>query len=346
MSKPLVVIADLDEHYLSPLVFKLVENLRDTVDFEVITDDCYYEKFFSVPRNIDIFVVCEDLYDEMMRRHNITNVFLLCEISDDTVGDSDVHRLFKYSGTQEIIRQIMHGSQAELNQVHQKETQVIVSYSPIGGAGKTTAAIGVAANLSQEHNRVLYIDAEHVQSFQFYIEDDTPISAAAYRSFKQDNSAMYLQIKKHFKKELFDYMPPFCAAMSALNIKHGAYKQLIEQVRRSGDYDYIVVDVDSVFDDEKASLLYMADKVIVLMGQDLFSVFKLKQLLKNVNCTDKEKYIGICNKFDENTEDEIKKAGLGEYIQQYVNVVRDKELLTIGDILAMEELHKLAYMLE
>ena len=64
-----------------------------------------------------------------------------------------------------------------------------------------------------------------------------------------------------------------------------------------GDYDYIIIDSDSLFDDEKLNMLNMADKVIVVTTQSVNAVNATNHFVDNVNGINSEKYIFICNRF-------------------------------------------------
>ena len=64
------------------------------------------------------------------------------------------------------------------------------------------------------------------------------------------------------------------------------------------EYDVIVVDTDSTFDNEKAALIASADKVIMVVDQTRKSVYSMNTIMRNMNCTDKDKYFFICNRFN------------------------------------------------
>ena len=47
MSKPLIVIADTDEMYLSTIERKLLKELGNRIELEIISDEAYFFEFFS-----------------------------------------------------------------------------------------------------------------------------------------------------------------------------------------------------------------------------------------------------------------------------------------------------------
>lgn len=69
--------------------------------------------------------------------------------------------IFKYTSIKEIFNEIA-GKSADvlkIDKASKRETQVILFYSASGGVGKTTVAMGVAASLTKNYKRVLYINA-------------------------------------------------------------------------------------------------------------------------------------------------------------------------------------------
>lgn len=75
-------------------------------------------------------------------------------------------------------------------------------------------------------------------------------------------------------------------------------KKLYLEQKKSGEYDYIVVDGETSFGDNESRLIDFADKVIVVTKQNMGSIFATNIFYKNVNGANSEKFIYICNDFD------------------------------------------------
>lgn len=348
MNRPMIVIADSDERYLASLELKLIEEYHDKVDLEVITDQAYFESFFSVPRTVELLAVQEEWYQSSLLRHDIDYIFLLCERPPETSQpDAHVHRIFKYTSIRDIYNEMMHVSQSDLLKAEQnkKQPQVIMAYSAAGGAGKTTVAAGIAACLAESYSKVLYIDAEYIQNFQFLMQNQKTLPNSVCKEFKADNDKIYLNIKNYICTEGFDYVPPFCAAISSLNIRFEGYIKLIQMAKSSNDYAYIIVDLDSVFNEEKAQLLGLADKVLVVARQDAFSVYKTELLAENIDCGDREKYFFVCNAYQRDEENSFlnhKKLT----VHQYIGTKECGDWCSVKELVTVDAFHKLALMLE
>lgn len=309
MAKPRIIIADTDSDYIIPLQLKFVEEYFEKVDIEIITDRSYFDALFSTPQKADILIIAEELYEVSLQRHNIKSIFLMTEQSeDDQTGDLNVNRIFKYTSIKEILNEITGKSADVLNKSEsaKKETQIVLVYSACGGVGKTTVAMGISACLTKNYKRVLYINAGHLQAFQMLLDNETPIVASdVYAKLAKASDNIYDEIKHVIRKEQFTYLPPFKAALISLGLKYSLYEKIILSAKKSKDYDYIVVDADSTFDEDKANLIGIADKVMVIVNQGMASVVATNVLVSNVNGMNDEKYVFLCNNFSKEQDNAL-----------------------------------------
>lgn len=351
MARPRVIIADEDANYIVPLQFKFVTDFFNKIDLEIITDKAYFDEYFSKPQNAEILIVSDELYDSSLQRHNIQNIFVMMEQYDEGgTGDLNVTQLFKYTSIKEIFNEITGKSAGALNiaAVEKKETQIILVTSAAGGVGKTTVAMGVAACLAQNYKRVLYIEASRLQNFQWLLGNKTPITAPdVYSKLIKPDESLYLEIKHVIRKEAFSYLPPFKAALLSLGLEYSIFEKIIISAKKSGDYDFIVVDADVTFDEDKARLLDIADKVIVIVKQTLASVLSTNILVSNINGSSSDKYIFVCNDF-KNEEDNALilsnislEFSVSDYIEHFKNYTQMKP-----DILSKESsIQKTAFVI-
>lgn len=328
MAKPRIIIADTDINYIIPLQLKFVEDFFEMVDVEIITTEEYFDTLFSTPQRADILIVSEDLYSQAMQRHNISHVFVMNEqYEEDQTADLNVNHIFKYTSIKEIFNEIT-GKSADVLKIKtgaKQETQVVLFYSASGGVGKTTAAIGVSASLTKNYKRVLYINAARLQVFQHMLENHSAITAADVYAKLSTTENAYSDIKHIIRKEGFSYVPPFKAALMSLGLNYSIFEKLIVSAKQSGDFDFIVVDADVTFDEEKAALINLADKVIIIAQQTLSSVLATNILVSNINGANSDKYVFICNDFDKDEDNALispavsLKFSISDYIDHFAN---------------------------
>lgn len=309
MAKPRIIIADSDKSYVIPLQLKFAEDFFEKVDIEIVTDQSFFQEMLSVPQRADILIVSEDMYDPSLQRHNISHIFLMTEqFEEEQTADLKVNLIFKYTSLKEIFNEII-GKSADVLKLQNKksqETQIVVVCSASGGTGKTTVAMGISASLTKNYKRVLYINAARLHSFHYLLESKAPITAAdVYAKLTAADENIYSEIKHIIRKELFSYIPPFKAALMSLGLQYSVYEKIVLSAKKSGDYDFIVVDTDVAFDEDKANLINLADKVVVVVNQGMASVIATNVLVSNVNGMSGDKYIFLCNNFSKEQDNAL-----------------------------------------
>ncbi len=348
MAKQAIILADTDEKFIASLELKFVEELNDDLNLEIITDENYFNEFFSQPQNAIVLVVSEDLYTSELKRHNINKIFVLTESVDDNgTEDLEIEKIFKYSSPKEIYKHIVAQSNINSGVKAEKETIVAMFYSASGGVGKSTLALGVSDALVKSFNKVLYINAQRINSFQYMLNNQSPIPNSAISEFMDVSGNLYGRIKHIFRNERFDYLPPFSMALSSIGLEYSTYIEIIKSAKASKNYDVIIVDTDVTFDKEKADLITLADKVFIITEQTRKSVFATNTILKNISCNDSSKYFFICNKFDDQINNYLSSNEFEQrfIINEYIKYDSNVDSLTLSEIGSNPEIQKISYLI-
>lgn len=349
MNRPLIVLADYDANYLIPLEEKLTEELFGQADLEVITDQTYFSNYFSSPRTIDTLIVAEPLYSADLMRHNIANVFILSEDSEADIGSSDhVTKIFKYSSTKEIYNQIVYKNKNILNsQVTHKDTQVIVVSSAVGGSGKTTVAMALSLSLARNHKRVLFISMDTMQSFSYYLNNRSATPSGINKAAAAPDDRLFSSIMPYIRSEAFYYLPPFSHNIITVGLDYRFYSRMVKAARSSKEYDYIVVDTSLEFDDARAELIQLADKVIMIVLQDSFSTAKTEFMVQNIDCRNTEKFVFVCNKFRRDLNNDYINSAIGQQfiISEYFDEIPSYNNAAIENYADLNGIKNLGYML-
>ena len=333
MEKPRIIIADTDINYIAPLQFKFVEDFFEKVDVEIITDVEYFEELFSAPQSADILIVSEEFYSQSLQRHNISHIFVMNEqYNEEQTADHNVTPVFKYTSIKEIFNEII-GKSADVlkEESASQETKIVLFYSASGGTGKTTLAMGVSASLTKNYKRVLYINAARLQVFHHMLENYSAITAAdVYAKLTAATDNVYSDIKHVIRKEIFSYLPPFKAALMSIGLNYSVFEKIVLSAKKSGEYDFIVIDADITFDEDKAKLLTLADKVVIVVNQTLASVLATNVLVSNINGAGADKYMFVCNDFNKEEDNALispqvsLKFSISEYIEHFPHYFKMK----------------------
>lgn len=350
MANPKVIIADTDVNYIAPLQYKFINEYLNNIDLEIITDRNYFAEYFSEPKSAAILIVSEDLYDNSIKRHDIKNVFVMSEnIDDGATGDLSITKLYKYTSIMEIFSEVVAKSASELvgGAVEKKETQIVLVTSACGGVGKTTIAMGLAASLAAGYQKVLYINAAMLQNFQYLLEDKEQITGASiYSALYSPTDNVFLDIKSEIKNDGFDYLPEFKAALPSLGIDFSIFLKIALSAKKNSDYDFIIIDAEATFSEEKLNMLDAADKVILVTDQSFAAVNSTNYLVNNINGITAQKYIFICNKFEISkfnallATEVIPKFSINEYIE----MINDVDLVKPKNLEANNNMRKVAFL--
>lgn len=351
MAKPRIIIADRDVNYIFPLQNKFVEEFFGEIELEIITEEEYFDNLFKTPQHIDILIISEDMYDPSIRKHDIANIFLMTEqYEDDHTVELNANRIFKYTSIKEIFNEIISKSADELKikTKSKQEPQIVLVYSASGGTGKSTVAIGVSAALSKNHKKVLYINAAHLQSFKHFLSNQAEImSSDVYAKLTTNSDTIYEDIKHMIRKEQFNYLPPFKAALMSLGIKYSIFEHIALSAKRSQEYDYIIIDSDISFDEDKASLFNIADKIVIVTAQTMSAISATNTLAANVNGIGEDKYIFICNNFNKDNDNALisPKINVKFAVSDYVNHIKHCERMMPEDLANEKGIQRIAFLL-
>lgn len=348
MNKPFVVLADLDANYLVPLEDKLTEELYDQIELEIITSKEYFDFFFSTPRKIDTLLISSSLFTQELMRHNVTDFFVLTEEPGDTQSTDNVTRIFKYSSTKEIFNQVLYKNKEMLNvQFSNKETQVIVVTSGVGGSGKTTVSLALSESLAHSHKRVLYISTDIMQGFSYYLQNKGSLPNDIVRVFNGSDDKLYAGVMPYLRNEGFTYLPPFSRSVLSIGLDGMIYNRFISAAKATKEYDYIIVDTELNLDETKAELIQNADKVLINVLQDSFATYKTESLVRNIDCRDTDKFIFVCNKFRRDADNEYITSQIGQQfiITEYVEEVPLHKIHSLQSFSELNGIKNLAYVL-
>ena len=350
MEQAKIVFVDTDEDYLLTLVMKFISNIKDYIDITMITDPMYLQKYLEQPHDINILIINEKLYTPAFERYSIDDVYYLTETTDENATEPYLSNyLYKYSSVSEIYQRVLSLSNFEAKYMNEiSNTKLIMVYSPIGGSGRTFSAIGLARALSGLNKKVLYLNLETIQNFNYFMMD----KSYAPRSFTFNLSAqgadLIDSLKASVKTESFDYLPPFEQSATALNITMSSYFNLLHQLVERKIYEYVVLDTSTEFNEEKARLMYESDQVLIITNQDRMSAWKLDTFLRNIDFSDKGKFLILCNSYhsgEENVYTANESAGKYTITDYIKRLPQRAECINTTNIAESTSFQKIAYYL-
>jgi cellulose biosynthesis protein BcsQ len=347
MNQFTIVLADTDESYLAQLEKRFIETCQDSANIIIITEEDYLNSFFSTPRNINILVIQEELYSHEFEKHNIASTFILTEQRPEKTGKNTFpKKIYKYTSVKEIYNEVFDTS--SLNLLKSDVARSVMVYSPIGGIGKTFTAVGLSVALANAHKKILFLSAEPLQSFSFFLTDPKYLDTGSINQFNARNGPVVGDLDEGKGHEVFDYLLPFSQAASTFGVKLEKYQHYIKSVKENGTYDFIIIDTPADFAADKSAMMASCDKTVLLLGQHPMDVHKFERFLANIDCSNPGKFIFICNKYDGKEKNHILNSTLRTQITicDYIpKLTADTSNFNIEWFAACRYFEKLTYML-
>ena len=351
--KPCIVIADTDCDYTAVLHSLMVSQLKNSADVCAITDREYFDRLVSQHQAADILVVSEQLFRPELPRSETVNVFVLTEKNDlvraqEKEAGHDFAYIFRYSSPDVIFRQItgINAAQLQLSEDKTEKCQITAFCSVMPDPGKTPLALAVAECLSENAVKTLYINCAHLHTFQFFLQDKNPVlSETAYRAMSRMDDDIYEKLRKELKRQSFTYLPAFKAAAISLGIDLGIYEKLVRQAAKSLDFDHMIIDLEPVFNAENASLMALADKVVLTVDQSEASVSGLKFFMENINDADADKFVIVCSNFENGKENAFERAKAVDIpIPEYIERPEDNNSMEIHSLAGIKSIRRVAHI--
>lgn len=350
MEKAKIVFVDYDEDYLMALVLKFLHMLKDDIEIAMITDQEYLTRFLEQQNDISILVINEKFGSIELTPHKIGYVFYLVETTDEAATEpAHSYSIYKYSSVNEIYMRVSGLTNLESSlQSGKGGTKINMIYSPIGDSGKTFTALGIAKALSALKKKVLYLNVELIQNFNYFLLDQTCIDNRFGYLLAGRSERLVEAFQETIRNEGFDYLPPFEQSATALNVTMDSYLYLLDQLKKLNLYEYIILDTSSEFNQEKAMLMAECDKVLIITRQDKMSLWKMDCFLRNIDFSNRDKFMFLCNSYDTRDEnlymnDDIKhKYTITEYIKRIPHRAEGISTANIGENSSFQ---KIAYYL-
>lgn len=345
-----IVIADTDISFVISVAGKFAQQYAERIDLEAITDLSYFEHFFSGPKEMDLLIIAESLYDQRLEKHNIEKVLLLTEEENTFwIKDARVFEIYKYSGLKELF-QLIESKDLGIftdQETGRNNTSLILVTSASGGCGKTTLALALCTRLARDHHRVLYLDAEELPDASCLPEGPASEGAALYAGVSEEKEDFLKTLKSLIQRSNekgFDYLPPMRGPLSSSGLSMGIYEILLAVLKGSREYDEIIVDTDHVLSEEKARLLTLADRILLLSKPEDSAVKRLDSFLNHLSDVREPRYLLVLNDMCNGNDESVMNIS-GLTVQSRIRHMEGEEQVRAAELCKAAQIRDLAVLL-
>lgn len=287
-----IAIADSDKEYGR----RLSETLQQYKD---LTIHIYtnLDKFQRALReeHFDIVLFDPGFSDQKMEFPGVK--LPLCLYSDGATGVGlypETAKILKYQRIsrlyKEMIREFADKVGYSANFDQSGNGVVLAVYSPIGGSGKTTVALAIAARLSSLGKKVLFFSLEALDSsFSLNVEEENGIISLVEAS-ENENTNFELKLKGIVKNGWngMQYVDGFHRFSDYDAVTDAEIRRVLELIRHCGLYEAVVIDLGSSLDKISKATLEYCDWIYIVEKPGALEQTKMKlfwqQAFVNVNC--------------------------------------------------------------
>lgn len=305
MSKLHLVIADKDEAYVEGIVNYIVNNYGKRFKVNSFTKEEYLLNYFSEnKKHIDILLICPEWYKKSIHMDRVVIPIILSGgILTDKIKDCEV--INKYQRGDRLVSSIINCFvEASPNRYYvtdsNKKTKIIAVYSPAGGVGKTSVAVGTSMKYAEKGSLIFYLNLEDIQSTAhfFNCDDSKNLSHILYHiKERKKNIALKIEGIRSIDSEYkIHYFLPPDSVFDLNETSSDEIEYLIEQLRIWDNYDVVFVDMSTNMDEKNISILKASDQILLVFSQEELSRVKVDSFIEELNILSKRNNLDLIDK--------------------------------------------------
>ncbi len=235
--------------------------------------------------NVKVLLISDEVpYEERKRLFAGKRIVLTKDRCAD-LGTEETE-LMKYQSIDkltEVIVQAFFENSFQLAKRGGHRGTLIGIYSPVHRIGKTTFALKLGKELSEEEN-VLYMNLETYAGIGGYFrgKEMQDLSHLLYYS-RQENDAIGVRITSIVQQMgNLDYVPPMKMGTDLKTVSMQEWKALFEKLSEQSIYESIIIDIgDSV--QNIFEMLEMCDWILIPFADDVYAKAKMQQWKYTLN---------------------------------------------------------------
>ena len=293
-----VAVLDNDKLYLDRFVLAFSTKYADKIELYSFTDQQIALDSLTTNR-IDVFLAGEN-FD--IDAGTIPSKCVFAYFVDSSGIDSynNQSAICKFQKADLIYKQLLSlysekaGGISSLK-LDEDTTRIIVFTSPCGGVGTSTAAAACAKHFSDNGNSVLYLNLEPFGSSEVFFSGDGQfdMSEVIY-ALKSKKTNLSMKLESSVRKDAcgVSFFTPTAIPLNMLEMTNEDTVRLIEELKLTGSYNYIIIDLDFGLDKNHLKLFSLAHSIVwVSNGEDvanskIIRAYKALALLEQVKSMD------------------------------------------------------------
>lgn len=278
-----ILICDPEEAYVKKLAETLLLKKEATAGVRTCSSLEFMEKSLGIA-NVKVLLISEEIPYEVRKQSFAGKRIVLTKNRCVDLGEEETE-LMKYQAvdklTEVIVRAFLENSFQLAKKGHRG--RIVGIYSPVHRIGKTTFALKLGKELSEEEN-VLYMNLETYAGIGGYFrgKEMQDLSHLLYYS-KQEHDAIGIRVTSIIQQMgNLDYIPPMKIGTDLKTISMQEWKALFEKLSEQSIYETFIVDIgDSI--QNIFEMMEMCDWIIIPFSDDVYAKAKMQQWKYTLN---------------------------------------------------------------
>ncbi len=291
--KKSLLIACPNTDFIKTREEKLLRMMDGRAELRVITDKHYFIDYFSEMDRVDVLIIDRSFYEPYLEAQDIRHMIVLNdEIPQAFEGENEntTHiNIMKYISEEEFLEVVEKSLTAcEEGEGDLEEPvsgadrlTVIACYSPVGGAGVSTTALGLGRKLTRLEEKVLIVGCDDMQSIGALLESRDNADDELAEALKNPSEETYWTILKNICLEGASVLLPFERPLYSLGVGAEEFITLLNILEKKRDFSYVILDLGSHFGEDTARLMQRADVNICVTEPVLTSLRKQEKVFMN-----------------------------------------------------------------
>ena len=280
-----IVLYTLDQVYAQYFSnFMLSQENAERFSTKIYTDLALMEEN---TRNKKQHILLTDQKIEQSIKRLFEKTIILSESHVNNTEDTDI--IFKYQPLKDILSQSLAKLYEKNGKMHSvstsnKDKSVISFYSGSSGTGKTILSLCLARHLASLNHSVFYLNLESLHTTKLYFKEEKQSSAEVLYYLKNNHDRLLSKIESLKSRDSLTNIDYFSLPINPEEMELLTEEQtglLIQTLKQSLNYDYIIVDLESALHERIRSALEMSDEIFWILTSDEISFERSKNIIEN-----------------------------------------------------------------
>jgi cellulose biosynthesis protein BcsQ len=351
-----LIIADDDENYVKSFESYLMVHYSQRFDIYSFTTLEYLTAFLNnIEKRIDILLYSSHFSNGLL---TLNKVDVLIALADTKIPKTPCEfiSINKFQHAEKLVSDIFHiysqRSGDDFFHYGQKKVMVAAVFSPEGGSGKTSIAVGCSVLCARMGMKVFYLNLENVPSTTFYFKgwaERNFSNVIYYLKEKQCSLALKLEGAKSVDPDsnVHYFLPPD-SILEMEELDADGLDMLIRHMRSAAQYDVVFIDMSSGLGLHNITVLKACDTIIQVSLPETASYIKLCAISTGLSILEKKhsldltgKTISLLNRFSKDACCATNEGNMANEFQVVIeeceklkNITRASQLVDMDTVFA------------